>query len=65
MNILAQFFNDNEAFECLEVDDCSDSRLYALAIAMQRCDSLKEFKLTNEMCCDVIHSDQVSVDGVV
>ena len=36
-----------------------------LAIAMERFNSLKEFKLSNERCWEVIHSDRVSVDGVV
>ena len=48
LNILIQFFNHNRAFECLEVDDNCEREHGALASALKRFASLKEFKFTND-----------------
>jgi len=46
--MFAQFFNNNAAFECLEVDEESVDKLRAIASLLQRCSSLKELILVNE-----------------
>ena len=57
--ILIRFFNDNQASECLEVEDYGDGRsLSALASALQRFDSLKEFRY----CCG---DSYVECDSVI
>jgi hypothetical protein len=48
LNMFAQFFNNNAAFECLEVDEESVDKLRAIASLLQRCSSLKELILVNE-----------------
>jgi hypothetical protein len=48
LNILIRFFSDNRAFECLVVDDNCEREHGALAAALQRFVSLKEFKFTND-----------------
>jgi hypothetical protein len=48
LTIFAQFFNDNEAFECLEVDEECGPKLRAIASLLQRCSSLKELILVND-----------------
>jgi hypothetical protein len=48
---LTQFFSNNEAFECLDVLDSleDDKRSHgAMASALRRFDSLKEFNLIND-----------------
>jgi hypothetical protein len=42
---LAKVFNDNEPFDFLEEEDDGGVRLSTTAFAIQRFDSLKEFKL--------------------
>ena len=57
--ILIRFFNDNQASESLEVEDYDDGRsLSALASALQRFDSLKEFRY----CCG---DSYVECDSVI
>jgi hypothetical protein len=46
--MFAQFFNNNAAFECLEVDGESVDKLRAIVSLLQRCSSLKELILVNE-----------------
>jgi hypothetical protein len=48
LNILIHFFNNNRALVCLEVDDNCEREHGALASALRRFVSLKEFKLTND-----------------
>jgi hypothetical protein len=46
--MFAKFFNDNKAFECLEVDEERDNNLCAIASLLQRFDTLKDFEVTNQ-----------------
>ena len=48
MKILIRFFDDNRALECLEVDDNCEKEHGALASALKKFASLKEFKFTND-----------------
>jgi Ran GTPase-activating protein (RanGAP) involved in mRNA processing and transport len=58
---LTQFFIDNEAFECLELDLHRTIRYEKLATSLRRFHSLKEFKLFNQSA----RNSEACVDDII